>query len=103
VYSEASRIWNPIHTDAAAAVAAGLPAPILHGTCTLAMATSAALASAGVMDPNLLRRIRARFTGMVPMPSSLFVRVTRPVARELHFDVVGPDGGAVIRDGVLSL
>jgi acyl dehydratase len=103
VYSEASRIWNPIHTDAAAAVAAGLPAPILHGTCTLAMATSAALASQGVADPDAPRRIRARFAGMVRMPSSLELRVTRPAARELHFDVFGPDGGAVIRDGVLTL
>ena len=54
VYSERSRIWNPIHTDAAAAAAAGLPAPILHGTCTLAMAVSAALAWAGVADASAL-------------------------------------------------
>ena len=49
------------------------------------------------------RRSLRRHAGMVPMPSSLLVRVTRPVARELHFDVVGADGGAVIRDGVLTL
>lgn len=102
-YSESSRIWNPIHTDTAAAAAAGLPAPILHGTCTLAMAVSAALASAGVSDPSALRRIRARFAGMVLMPSTLELRVTRPEGGEVRFEVVDSDGAAVVRDGLLSL
>ena len=103
VYSEGSRIWNPIHTDAGAAAAAGLPAPILHGTCTLAMATSAALAHAGVADTSALRRIRARFAGMVLMPSSLELRMTRPAHRELSFEVFDLQGVAVIRGGRLTL
>ena len=40
LYSECARIWNPIHTDRAAALAAGLPDIILHGTATLAKAVS---------------------------------------------------------------
>jgi acyl dehydratase len=40
VYTECSRIWNPIHTNPAVATRAGLPRPILHGTATLAMAVS---------------------------------------------------------------
>jgi acyl dehydratase len=103
LYSEGSRIWNPIHTDAGAAAAAGLPAPILHGTCTLAMATSAALALAGVADASELRRIRARFAGMVLMPSSLELRMTQGAERELLFEVFDPQGAAVIRDGHLTL
>jgi acyl dehydratase len=102
VYSEGSRIWNPIHTDSRAAVAAGLPAPILHGTCTLAMATSAALALAGVEDPGSLRRIRARFAGMVLMPSALALRTTR-TPNELRFEVFDAQGTAVIRNGRLTL
>src|SRR5215831_17990681 len=43
VYSECARIWNAIHTDRAAALAAGLPDIILHGTATLALAVSAVL------------------------------------------------------------
>lgn len=101
-YSEASRIWNPIHTDTAAATAAGLPAPVLHGTCTLAMATSAALASAGIADPNAVRRVQARFAGMVLMPSTLELRVMQPSAREVCFDVVDREGVAVIRGGHLT-
>jgi acyl dehydratase len=103
LYSEGSRIWNPIHTDAGAAAAAGLPAPILHGTCTLAMATSAALALAGVADASGPRRITARFAGMVLMPSSLELRMTRRAERELRFEVFDPQGAAVIRDGHLTL
>src|SRR5215475_2966678 len=38
VYTECARIWNPIHTDVAVAKRAGLSAPILHGTATLALA-----------------------------------------------------------------
>jgi MaoC like domain. len=101
-YSEASRIWNPIHTDAAAAVAAGLAAPILHGTCTLAMATSAALTWAGTERPDALRRIRARFSGMVAMPSALELRVWRPSAHEVCFEVVDSDHAPVLRDGRLT-
>ena len=43
VYTECARIWNPIHTDRAVALAAGLPDIILHGTATLALAVSEAL------------------------------------------------------------
>ncbi|HEY5012942.1 MAG TPA: MaoC/PaaZ C-terminal domain-containing protein [Acidimicrobiia bacterium] len=101
-YSEASRIWNPIHTDATAAVAAGLTAPILHGTCTLALATSAALAWAGI-DRTTVRRIRVRFAGMVAMPSTIELRVARTSPHELHFDVVDSAGTPVLRDGRVTL
>jgi acyl dehydratase len=102
-YSEASRIWNPIHTDANAAVAAGLAAPILHGTCTLAMATSAALAWAGI-DGRSLRRVRARFSGMVPMPATLELRLGRATAPEpaVHFTVVDADHSPVLSGGRLD-
>jgi acyl dehydratase len=101
-YSDASRIWNPIHTDATAAAAAGLTSPILHGTCTLALATGAALTWAGV-DRAAVRRIRVRFAGMVAMPSTLELRVAPTPDGELRFDVVDSAGAAVLRDGRLTL
>jgi acyl dehydratase len=105
-YSEASRIWNPIHTDAAAAARAGLPSPILHGTCTLALATSAAMewVGAGATDhePGALRRVRAHFAGMVTMPSRLELRVWRRVPHEVHFEVVDDLHTVVLRDGRLD-
>ncbi len=38
VYTECASIWNPIHTERAVALAAGLPDIILHGTATWALA-----------------------------------------------------------------
>jgi acyl dehydratase len=76
VYSECARIWNPIHTDLAYARAAGLPGIILHGTATLALSVSRALAAFGT-DPAQVRRVRCRFSGMVPMPAMLEVRAGR--------------------------
>ena len=45
IYTECARIFNPIHTDAAVARAAGLPEIILHGTATLALAVSRVIES----------------------------------------------------------
>ena len=105
VYTECARIWNPIHTDRAVAQSAGLPEIILHGTATLALAVSAALARAPGGPAAPVARIACRFTGMVPLPSSLSVRGDdAPVAGGGHvsrFEVAGPDGGVVLKDGRL--
>src|SRR4029453_13565240 len=50
---------------------AGLADPILHGTATLALAVSRLVARDLDGAPERVREIRARFTGMVPLPSSL--------------------------------
>ncbi|MEO6463439.1 MAG: MaoC/PaaZ C-terminal domain-containing protein, partial [Candidatus Eisenbacteria bacterium] len=44
-YSECASIWNPIHTERAAARAIGLPGILLHGTCTWALAGQALIHS----------------------------------------------------------
>ncbi|MDX1375212.1 MAG: MaoC/PaaZ C-terminal domain-containing protein, partial [Burkholderiales bacterium] len=74
----------PIHTDLAAAQTAGLPGLILHGTATLALSLSRALAAGGA-DAARVRRVRCRFSGMVPMPSGLSVRALR-TGGMLHFE-----------------
>jgi hypothetical protein len=51
----------------------------------------------------MLRRVRARFSGMVTMPSTLELRAWRPSAREVRFEVVGPGHAPVLRDGRLTL
>ena len=76
VYTECARIFNPIHTDVAHAKAAGLPGIILHGTATLALSISRALA-AFKADPLSVRRVRCRFSGMVLMPSALQISGAR--------------------------
>ena len=102
VYTECARIWNPIHTDVAVAHAAGLPDIILHGTATLALAVSRVLAYADA-DPLAVRRVRARFTGMVPLPSHCVVRVAAGAEGTVFdFEARGDDGALVLSAGTLQ-
>jgi acyl dehydratase len=101
VYTECARIWNPIHTDLAVARRAGLAAPILHGTATLALAVSRVIARDLGGDPARVREVRGRFTGMVAMPSSFTVRGRPHGAAGVAFDAVGPEGAPVLSQGVV--
>ena len=103
VYTECARIWNPIHTDVAVARAAGLPAPILHGTATLALAVSRSLAHEGRGDPSAVAEVSARFTGMVAMPSTLTVRGRDRQDDGFGFDVVNEAGAPVLSAGRIRL
>jgi acyl dehydratase len=108
VYTECARIWNPIHTDAKVAVAAGLPAIMLHGTATLALAVSQIIAIEAANDPERVAEIYGRFGAMVFMPSELTLRI---IAREqieagrdaIFFETLSSEGGRVVRDGAVVL
>jgi acyl dehydratase len=105
VYTECARIWNPIHTDRAVALSAGLPDIILHGTATLALAISQALRHhpRGAAAP--VRTIACRFGAMVRLPSRLTVRGGEPVASPdgplVRFEALADDGRPAVRDGKL--
>ncbi len=101
VYTECARIWNPIHTDLAHARAAGLPGIILHGTATLALSISRALAVLRV-DPARVCRVQCRFTGMVLMPSVLKIFASLSTHR-VSFETRRVDGAPVIRRGAIEL
>jgi acyl dehydratase len=107
VYTECARIWNPVHTDSAVAAAAGLPAIILHGTATLAMAVSKIVGAAAGSNPERVRRIHGRFAAMVLMPSMVNVRIASRAAQAggeaVAFEVLNADGGRAIRDGMVVL
>lgn len=102
VYSECARIWNPIHTDVVAARAAGLAAPILHGTATLARSVSLATRLAGVPLASV-RRVAGQFRAPVPLGSSVDVRLLGADDDHLWFDAVLPDGSTALANGVLGL
>lgn len=101
VYTECARIWNPIHTDIAYARAAGLPGLILHGTATLALSVSRALAALQA-DAAAVRRIRCRFAGMVPMPCTLALHAARE-GDEIAFETRDASGRAVVERGRIAL
>ncbi len=99
VYTECSRIWNPIHTDRAYAQAAGLPEIILHGTATLAYAVSGLLRQAGGIAPTRIRRLGGRFSGMVWLPDRLRLVSTAAGDGVMAFSVFNSDGREVISRG----
>lgn len=57
--------YNPIHADPALARKAGFDRPILHGLCTLGVATHAVLQTYCGNDPAKLRSLRLRFSSPV--------------------------------------
>ena len=103
VYTECARIWNPIHTDVAVARGAGLADPILHGTATLALSVSRLVARDLGGAAERVREIRARFTGMVALPSSFTVRGGPREGAAVTFDAVAPDGAPILSQGVVSV
>jgi acyl dehydratase len=103
VYTECARIWNPIHTDPVAAHRAGLPAIILHGTATHALAISEAVNRWAGGDPGRVRRVTARFGGMVLLPSTLTVSTTHDGGPVVDLSVRNEAGDAAVRDARMVL
>ena len=106
-YTECARIWNPIHTDKAVALQAGLEDIILHGTANLAHGVSAVVEHVAG-DPRLVRRIACRFAAMVLMPSTLTVRIwsanhTDDGRRTVPFDVLNEAGDPAVANGLIVL
>ena len=110
LYSECSRIWNPIHTDPRAAHVAGLPEPVLHGTATLARALSTLVAGRLGGDPRTVRRLGCRFTAAVSAGDRVTVAASAPRAAEtagagqvLDFVARTANGTTVLQGGFVEL
>jgi acyl dehydratase len=103
VYSECAEIWNPIHTERAVALAAGLPDIILHGTATWALAGLTLLRRLAGGDVGRLKRITGRFTGMVVPGQDIVVRHAPGESGVVRFEVLNPAGRPAISDGAAWL
>jgi acyl dehydratase len=102
VYTECARIWNPIHTDRAVALAAGLPDIILHGTATMALAVSRLVEDRLNGDPLRVTRLGGRFSAMVRMPATLTLAIAGEADGRVHFEVLGESGAPVFSQGFLQ-
>ena len=102
IYTECARIWNPIHTDAAVADAAGLPELILHGTASIALAVSRVVDRVLAGRADAVTRVAARLGAMVPMPSTLTLRILEPAAQAVGFEVLNEKGEPAVRGGLLE-
>ena len=97
-YTECARIWNPIHSDLATARAAGLQEPLLHGTASLALATSIIVNEILDGKPARVKRVSGRFSSMVFMPSSLHMK-TRSEGSQICFSLCNEAGLDVVSAG----
>lgn len=69
--------YNPIHADPALARKAGFERPILHGLCTLGLATRAVLRACCDDQPERLRSLQLRFTSPVYPGETLITEIWR--------------------------
>ena len=102
VYTETARIFNPIHSDVAYAVAAGLPDIILHGTASLALSISALVDHLLDGASDRVTRLGGRFVGMVLMPNQLTMSVTNLDAQGCCFELKDQSEKMVIKQGFLQ-
>lgn len=101
-YTECARIWNPIHTDRAVALAAGLPDIILHGTATLALAVSEIVNRFAGGDPTQVKRLGGRFAAMVLMPSTIALQAQERDG-VVSYQVLTAAGDPAISNGFVCL
>ena len=101
IYTECARIWNPIHTDRAVALAAGLPDIILHGTATMALAVSKIVEEILQGDSTRVTRLGGRFSAMVLMPSTITLAVHGNRDGVVSYTVFTEDGQAAFSQGFL--
>ncbi len=101
-YAEASGDFNPIHLDPEAAAKAGLPGVILHGTCTLAYATSSLVNEVLDGDPARLESLSVRFSRTVSVPNQITTDVWSPAPNTLHFEDRNRAGETVLARGIAT-
>jgi len=96
---------NPLHADPAFAKAAGFPAPILHGLCSLGIAFRMVVDGLLDGDAAAVRRVTARFAGVVFPGETIHVRAwaaDRDVRIEATIGDGQRSGSPVLADCVVS-
>lgn len=106
-YAEASGDHNPIHLDESVARMAGLPGVILHGMCSMAIATKAAVNGLAGGDPTRIKRVGVRLSKPVLPGQELTTKLWKEAdgddATVYGFETYNPDGAAVIKAGVVEI
>jgi acyl dehydratase len=102
-YAEASGDPVPIHLDAAAARAVGLPGIIIHGLCTMAFCGRAVIDSVAGGDPARLARLAVKFSRPVFPGQEITIRIYGQGDGLYGFEALNGDGQAVVKDGFAEL
>jgi acyl dehydratase len=88
---------NPIHADPAAAAKAGFPRPILHGLCSMGLATRALIATIAQNDPARLRSASLRFSKPVFPGETLRVEIFG-TGENVRFRAIAVERDVVVLD-----
>ncbi len=102
VFSECADIWNPIHTERAVALAAGLPDIILHGVATWSIAGRELVDFFAGGDVSALKRLSGRMGAMVIPGTTLTLRMQSEFVEQVwrvFYIIETNQGDAAIRDG----
>ena len=102
-YAEASGDPNPIHQDENVAKMAGLPGIILHGMCTMALATKGAVDALAGGDPTKVKKVRLRFSKPVFPGQELTTRFWKESDGVFGFETYNPEGQAVIKNAQVEI
>jgi acyl dehydratase len=99
VYDGCSDIVFAIHTSPAFAVGVGLPGIILQGTCTLALAARELVNREAGGDPQRLKTLSCRFSGMVQPGTTIRVELKTRNREDLFFEVINQEGQKAVSRG----
>jgi acyl dehydratase len=106
-YSKASGDLVPIHLDEEIARSVGLPGIIIHGLCTMAFTSWAAIVDLADGDPTRLRRLAVRFSKPVLPNDTITTRFwnagTDGKNMEYAYETTNPAGDVVVKDGIAEI
>ena len=106
-YSEASGDMMPMHLDDAFAKSVGLPGIIIHGLCTMAFTSWAAIENVAGGDPARLKRLAVRFSKPVlpgqEITTNIWATGERAGNTVYGFETANPDGELVIKAGLAEI
>lgn len=102
-YTECADIWNPIHTERRAALAAGLPDTIVHGTALWALAGRELVKAYVPGRPEHLRALSGTFSAMVVAGDPIAI-LHGQCGRDgkVAFTVLNANGAEAISKGVAA-
>ena len=102
-YADASGDRVPLRLDDEVARKAGLPGIIVHGLCTMAFTSKAAIDALCDGDPTRLARLAVRFARPVLPGQTIATHFRRSAPGVYSFETFNPEGAPVIRSGVCEV
>jgi acyl dehydratase len=102
-YSEASGDPMPIHLDDALAKSMGLPGIIIHGLCTMAFTSVAAIQTGCPEDPTRLQRLAVRFAKTIQPEQTITTNIWDRGEGSYAYETTSDDSAVVIKDGLAEV